>query len=142
MAADEGLVEGEAFATLRQRRLLEADVKILADVLVKHASPLGDPDIKLAAQETINRGLADGLIVSGPATGRPTDVQDLVLVRQAVPEGLVLIGSGLEPDMAAPLMAVADGAIVGTWLKQDGLIANPIDPDRVRQMAAAIKEFA
>ena len=37
MAADEGMVEGEAYATLRRRRALAADVKILADVLVKHA---------------------------------------------------------------------------------------------------------
>ena len=142
MAADEGLVEGEAFATLRQRRLLDADVKILADVLVKHATPLGNADIKLAAQETVNRGLADGLIVSGTATGRPTDVQDVEMVRQALPEGLVLIGSGLEPGTASTLLAAADGAIVGTWLKRDGRIANAIDTDRVKQMSAAIKGSA
>ena len=45
MAADEGLVQGEAFQTLRQRRALGVDVKILADVMVKHAVPLGDLDL-------------------------------------------------------------------------------------------------
>jgi membrane complex biogenesis BtpA family protein len=39
VAADEGLVEGEAYRTLRQRQNLGVDVKILADVMVKHAPP-------------------------------------------------------------------------------------------------------
>ena len=52
MAADEGLVEGDAFATLRHRQALAADIKILADVLVKHAVPLGPVDLGLMARET------------------------------------------------------------------------------------------
>ena len=119
MAADEGLVEGEAFATLRQRLLLGAEVQILADVLVKHATPLGSTDLGLVARETVNRGLADGLIVSGPATGMATATEDVVRVREAVPEGLLLVGSGVDPDNSAKLLAHADGAIVGTWLKRD-----------------------
>ena len=41
MAADEGLVHGEAFETLRQRRALGVDVKILADVLGEARSASG-----------------------------------------------------------------------------------------------------
>ena len=58
MAADEGIVEGQAFDTLRTRRLLGSDVKILADILVKHAVPIGPSDLGLVAKETINRGRA------------------------------------------------------------------------------------
>ncbi|MCH8989513.1 MAG: BtpA/SgcQ family protein [Chloroflexi bacterium] len=65
MAAEEGLIEGEAFQTMRRRRALGADVKVLADVLVKHAVPLGPVDLGLMAKETVQRGLADGLIGSG-----------------------------------------------------------------------------
>ena len=142
MAADEGLVEGAAFATLRQRRLLGAEVQILADVMVKHAVPLGPSDLGLMARETINRGLADGLIVSGPATGTPAVAKDVATVRRALPDGLLLVGSGVNPDNAQELLARFDGAIVGTWLKPDGVIANPIDPERVKQMCAAIKNIA
>ena len=81
MAADEGLVTGEAFETLRRRRLLAADVAILADVPVKHAVPLGEPDLGLTARETAYRGLADGLIVTGPVTGQPAVAGDVATVR-------------------------------------------------------------
>ena len=55
MATDEGIVEGEAHETTRRRRSLNADVQILADVLVKHAAPMGQSDIGLVAQETSRR---------------------------------------------------------------------------------------
>ena len=142
MAADEGLVTGEASETLRQREALGVDVKILADVLVKHAVPLGPSDLGLMARETINRGLADGLIVSGPATGMPAVTEDVETVRRALPDGLLLVGSGVNPENAQALLARADGAIVGTWLKQNGVITSPIDPERVRRMYAAIKNVA
>ena len=138
MAADEGIVEGQAFDTLRKRRLLGSDVKILADILVKHAVPMGPSEIGLVANETVNRGLADGLIVSGAVTGMETDAADVKQVRQATPNDLLLIGSGANPSNVHKLLKYADGAIVGTWLKEEGIINRPIDPDRVKQMSLAI----
>ena len=139
MAADEGLVQGEAFETLRQRRALSVDVKILADVLVKHAVPLGPADLGLMAWETSYRGLADGLIVSGPVTGMPASADDVTEARRAVPEGFILVGSGVDESNAASLLAQADGAIIGTGLKRDRVITNPIDPERVKRMAGIIR---
>ena len=139
MAADEGIVEGQAFDTLRKRRLLGSDVKILADILVKHAVPMGPSDLGLVAKETLNRGLADGLIVSGPVTGIETDVADVEQVRHATPDDLLLIGSGANPDNVQQLLKYADGAIVGTWLKEQGIINQPIDPNRVKKMSLAIQ---
>ena len=138
MAAAEGIVEGQAFDTLRKRRLLGSDVKILADILVKHAVPMGPSEIGLVANETVNRGLADGLIVSGAVTGMETDAADVKQVRQATPNDLLLIGSGANPSNVHKLLKYADGAIVGTWLKEEGIINRPIDPDRVKQMSLAI----
>ena len=141
MAADEGLVEGEAYTTLRRRQSLGADVKILADVLVKHAVPLGPVDLGLMARETAYRGLADGLIVTGPVTGQPAVADDVAVVRRAVPDRLLLVGSGVNVDNARRLLAQADGAIIGTSLKRDGVVANPIDPDRVNRMAEVIRSM-
>ena len=104
MAADEGLVHGEAFETLRQRRALTAEVKILADVLVKHAVPLRSVDLGLTARETTYRGLADGLIISGPVTGQPAWADDVAAARTAVPEGFILVGSGVDEANAAKLL--------------------------------------
>ena len=142
MAADEGLVTGEAFETLRRRQALGADVKILADVLVKHAAPLGETDLGLMARETATRGLADGLIVSGPATGMPTAATDVSAVRRELPDGFILVGSGVTESNARDLLAIADGAIVGTSLKRDGVISNPLDPQKVQAMAAIFAELS
>ena len=141
MSADEGLVEGEAHATLRRRRELGVDVKILADVLVKHAVPLGPSDLGLTARETVFRGLADGLIISGPVTGQPAEASDVATVRQAVPDGFILVGSGVDEANAKKLLSLADGAIVGTSLKRDGLVTNLLDPERVKAMAEIIKNM-
>ena len=135
MATDEGIVEGEAHETTRRRRSLNSDVQILADVLVKHAAPMGQTDIGLVAQETSRRALADGLIVSGPATGQPTNSFDVSVVRRAVPDGFVLVGSGLNEKNVHRILEHADGAIVGTSIKREGVVTNPVDPDRVRRLA-------
>ena len=142
MAAAEGLVTGEAFETLRRRQALGVGVKILADVLVKHAAPLGQTDLGLMARETTQRGLADGLIVSGPATGLPTSATDVAAVRLEIPSGFILVGSGITETNARDLLAIADGAIVGTSLKRDGVITNPLDLQRVKAMAEIFAEFS
>ena len=136
MLTDQGLIEGEAAATLRYRRALDADpIAILADVQVKHAAPIAPVTLADAARDCVHRGLADGVIVTGQATGAPTDEQDIDIVRAAVPETPVYIGSGLTPDNAASLLARADGAIVGTWVKRDGDVRAPVDVARVRTLA-------
>ena len=106
---------------------------------MKHAVPLGPVDLGLLARETAYRGLADGLIISGPVTGQPASADDVVVARNAVPDGFILVGSGVDESNAAKLLGQSDGAIIGTSLKRDGIISNPIDPDRVSRMARIIQ---
>ena len=141
MVSDEGVIEGGAHDTTRYRRYLEADVKILADVLVKHATPLGDPDIALVAEDTVHRALADAVIVSGPVTGRAADVDEVARVKQAVPQTPVLVGSGITTANAPAFLQAADGAIIGTSLKIDGQVQNPVALSRVREMAQVFRRL-
>jgi membrane complex biogenesis BtpA family protein len=138
---DQGLIEGEAAATLRYRAALGVAVEIWADVLVKHAAPLAPLDPETATHDCLDRGLADAVIVSGVATGAPVDVDLLRTVRAAARDKAVVIGSGLAPQNAASLLAHADAAIVGTWLKRDGLVRNPVDPARVRTLVEACRGY-
>jgi uncharacterized protein len=142
MVTDQGLIEGEAHELHMYRRMLSAQgsVRILADVMVKHASPLGqNSDIAQAAKDTVLRGLADGVIVSGPATGSPPNWDDLSKVREALPTTPILIGSGTTVDNCAGLLAVANGLIVASSLKRQGLVENPIDVERVRALVKAVQ---
>ncbi|MGB3516977.1 MAG: BtpA/SgcQ family protein [Elainellaceae cyanobacterium] len=138
MATDQGLIEGQAHQLLRYRRELGSDVSIFADVLVKHARPLGSPNLTTAVQETIERGLADGVILSGWATGSPPTLEDLELASAAAGGTPVFIGSGATWDNIPKLIQAADGVIVSSSLKRRGRIEQPIDPIRVSQFAEAM----
>lgn len=139
MATDQGLIEGCAYDLLRYRRELGSNVQILADVLVKHARPLGSPNLTTAVQETIDRGLADGIILSGWATGSPPNLEDLELAKAAAKDVPVFIGSGASWENIGKLMQSADGVIVASSLKRKGDIHQPIDPIRVRHFIEALE---
>jgi membrane complex biogenesis BtpA family protein len=139
VVGDQGILQSDAYATLRYRRLLGADVKIFADVQGKHAVSLAPVELEQESRDAVGRGLADALVVSGHATGEATPMADVKRVRSAVPDVPLLVGSGVTPESVAELLRVADGAIVGTALKRDGRLGNPVDPERVRRLVAAAR---
>jgi membrane complex biogenesis BtpA family protein len=128
MVTDQGIIEGDAYATLRKRAALAPDVLIFADYLVKHATPLGE----VSAKDLRLRGLADALIVTGAETGAAADPARVAELRALV-DAPILIGSGLTAENAAQF-AAADGAIVGTSVKTEGAV----DANRV---AAVVRAF-
>ena len=138
MVTDQGIIEGGAAKTVRRRSGLGAKVKVLADVLVKHAVPLGEQDIRDAAKAAVHRGLADGLIVTGSFTGEEADLSDVKAVKEVVPGGTpVLVGSGVTEANIGTYLEWADGVIVGTSLKRDGVVSNPVDQGRVARLVSA-----
>src|SRR5882762_10091549 len=137
--ADQGIVQSDAYGTLRDRRLLGVDVAILADVGGKHAQPLVPVELEQTARDLVHRGLADALVVSGPGTGRATPVADVKRVRLAVPDVPLLVGSGVTPETVAELLSLADGVIVGTSMKVQGDVRRPVDPARVEKLVAAAR---
>ena len=139
VVADQGILQSCAHDSLRYRRLLGLDISILADVQAKHGMPLAPIPLEQEARDCVSRGLADGLVVSGAATGEPTPMNDLKRVRGAVPHVPLLVGSGATPETAAALLSIADGLIVGTAVKRDGILANPVDPGRVRRLVEAAR---
>ena len=129
---DQGIVQGIAHDLLRERRVLGADaIKILADVDVKHSAPLAPRPIEDEVADTIERGLADGVIVSGAGTGKPTDPRHVRAVKAAAGTVPVFIGSGVSAATVEQLEA-ADGFIVGTAFKRNGDVSEPVDVERVR----------
>ncbi|MHC4548369.1 MAG: BtpA/SgcQ family protein [Planctomycetota bacterium] len=139
VATDQGLIEGRAAETLRVRAALRSDVKIVADVHVKHGRPLFAESLVDAARDLVGRSGADALVVSGAATGAPTDLADLQAVRDALPDTFLLAGSGVRPETVAEVLAYADAVIVGTALKRGGETTAPVDPDRVRKLVQAAR---
>ncbi|MEM3833000.1 MAG: BtpA/SgcQ family protein [Thermoprotei archaeon] len=139
---DQGLIEGKASSVLRFRKALVADhIKIFADIRVKHAHPIVPISLEDEVKDNIERGLADALVVTGPRTGQPPSSDYVSNVKKVAGEVPVLVGSGLNLNNVKELLTIADGAIVGTFFKVDGIITNPIDIKRVRSLISIVKEL-
>ena len=138
MATDQGLIQGRARQTLLYRKQLGLPVSIAADVLVKHATPVGDVDPVQIAQDTFHRGGADVLIYTGSGTGKSVDASALGALRDACPEIPFWIGSGLRDSNVAELAPLCEGAIVGSFLHREGALDAPLDLDRVRLISDAL----
>ena len=135
--ADEGIIESCAGDLLRYRRAIGAErVKVFADIKKKHSAHAITADVSLA--ETAKAAeffLADGVIVTGAATGEPADVADVTAVVAAA-KSPVLVGSGVTPINLARY-APAHGFIVGSSVKAGGLWSNALDRFAVEAMAEA-----
>lgn len=141
--ADEGLMpRADAGPLLRFRKRIGADaIEVFADIKKKHSAHAMTADVDLA--ETAHAAEffgASGVIVTGAATGRPTEATDVAAVRRAV-KIPVLVGSGTTPRNLPDLAPHAHGFIVGSWLKRDGAWHNPPDPRRVAEMSEAFRKI-
>jgi membrane complex biogenesis BtpA family protein len=135
--ADEGLIQSSAGELLRYRRAIGADrIRVFADIKKKHSAHAITADVDLAETAKAAQFLqADGVIVSGIATGRPTDPSDVNAVAAAI-EIPTLVGSGVTPENI-PALTSADALIVGSYVKENGLWSNPLNPANVNAIVSA-----
>ncbi|GHV63825.1 sgc region protein SgcQ [Spirochaetia bacterium] len=80
-----------------------------------------------------------GVLVPGQRAGLAPDFKDVIAMKKRFPDKPVLIGSGITPDNAKEAMKIADGMVVGTFVKQDGILWNEVDPERAKRFIAAAK---
>ncbi len=131
--ANEGLLEGPAAAATRYRAWLGArQVRVFADVHVKHGAHAITADRSLVE---LTRDLeffdADAVIVTGQRTGDGVDLEELRTVRGATQLPL-LVGSGVAEHNVAAIMRIADGVIVASALKEEGVWWTPVSEAKVR----------
>lgn len=131
--ANEGILEGPAAAATRYRARLRAEgVRVFADVHVKHGAHAIVADRTL---EELTRDLeffdADAVIVTGQRTGDAADLSELRTVRGATQLPL-LVGSGVTPSNVGAILGVADGVIVASALKEEGVWWTPVSEAKVR----------
>jgi membrane complex biogenesis BtpA family protein len=137
---DQGIIEGDAAATLRTRRALGADrVAIWADVDVKHSAALAPRSLEQEAQDLVSRGMADALLVTGEGTGKAAPAAKLDMVRAAVPGVRLLVASGATADSLAALASRCDGVVVGSALRTGGVAGGPVDASAAGAFAKAFR---
>lgn len=141
MYTDQGPIVGRAAELQRSRMSLAPDVEVWADVMVKHASPPPGADIGQTALDTVERGLADAVIVSGAGTSSALDPEEAALVKDSVPAGTrIVAGSGVDSSNLDGMLGSIDTFIVGSSLKVGGDPDNRPDPVRVRAFVELARE--
>jgi membrane complex biogenesis BtpA family protein len=137
--ADEGLIQASAAKLLRYRKTIGATrVQVWTDVKKKHAAHAITADVSLGeTAETVEFMGADCVIVTGSATGKPPTVADVQEAKSHchLP---VFLGSGITEHNIAQFSDQADGFIIGSAFKIDGLWSNTVDPARVTSFMRAI----
>ena len=137
--ADEGLIEASAAKLLRYRRMIGAErVQVWADVKKKHSAHAITADVSLGeTAETVEFMGAACVIITGSATGQPPKVADVQEAKQHchLP---VFLGSGISESNIEQFYNEADGFIIGSSFKVNGLWSNTIDPLRVTSFVRTI----
>ncbi|HXE52761.1 MAG TPA: BtpA/SgcQ family protein [Tepidisphaeraceae bacterium] len=136
--ADQGIIQGIAHDLLRLRATLKCDVKIFADIGVKHSAPLAARSIEDEVSDTLHRGLADALIASGSGTGKPTDPSHVRQIKAAAGGARVFVGSGANADSVSQYLSDCDGFIIGSAFKRGGDVEQPVEVDRIRRILSRI----
>lgn len=140
-ASDMGLWNPQAGEALRYRRELGADdVKLLFNINAEFAAPLDTRSLSQIAKSVVFSSLADVVCVSGPMTGEEADLQHVQAVKDSIDPTPVFANTGVRLHNVPDVLAVADGAVVGTSLKREGVTWNPVDPERVKRFMETVRE--
>jgi membrane complex biogenesis BtpA family protein len=140
--SDMGIWEGRAAEALRYRkRLQRQDLFLLYNVSAEFASPLDGRSLPERAKSAVFSSLADAILVSGPMTGEGVSLDHLRAVKAALPQVPVLANTGVRHETVAEILEVADGVIVGTALKRDGVTWNEVDPERARSFMEIVRKW-
>ena len=137
--SDLGMIEPTIGEIAGYRTRIGADDVLLFDnIQPEFASAVGSRTIADRARGAAFLG-ADAILISGPAAGVSFAMSDLAAAKDAVPDTPVIANTGVRAERVAEIFAVADGAIVGTSLKVDGITWNEVDQARAERLMEAAR---
>lgn len=140
--SDMGLWSPEVGKVARYQRTIGGrHLQLFFNVQGEFASPLGRRSLVDVARSVAQSSLPGAILVSGAITGEPPRLADVQEVKASLPHLPVLVNTGVNHDNARAMLQVADGVIVGSSLKRDGVTWNELDPDRVRAMVAIVADI-
>ena len=139
-ASDFGLWNTDCGNVVRHQHAIGAqNVKLLFNIVPEAARYLADRDLAEIARSTVFNTRPDGLCVSGLTAGVGADRASLKTVKDAVPNTPVFANTGVRLDTVEEQLAIADGAVVGTTFKYDGVFENHVDEKRVKAFMDKVK---
>lgn len=141
-ASDFGIWDTNCGDVVRHQHAIGAeDVKLLFNIVPEAAKYIQRDDIQEIAKSTVFNCQPDALCVSGLTAGAQTDSQTLGKVKEVVPETIVFANTGVRLNNVEEQLSIADGAVVGTTFKKDGIFENEAQEDRVKEFMDVVKNF-
>ncbi len=140
--SDKGFADASAGRVVRYREQIGGSrLPIFADIRKKHAAHTLTGDLttgEIAAGMELH--LADAIVVTGSSTGVAPDIDTLKQVRDATTLPLV-VGSGVSAHNVGLFYDHADGFIVGSSLKENGVWHGPVSEKRVVELMSAVVQL-
>lgn len=141
-AGDMGLWSGNPGKALRFRRNIGAtDVRLLFNIVPEFSVSLGDRTLKTIASTTVFSSLADAICVSGQTAGTAVSPEWLKEAKDALPETPVFANTGVRVSNVRQMLERADGAVVGSTFKKDGITWNRVDERRVAEFMGVVRDI-
>jgi hypothetical protein len=141
-ASDFGLWNTNVGEVARHRvRFGGAGVKLFFNIVPESATYLADRDLASITRTTVFATLPDAICVSGATAGSPTDTEALRVVKSAAGEVPVFVNTGVRAENVAAHLEIADGAIVGTYFKAEGVFENRAQRSRVEELMRQARAF-
>ena len=86
-------------------------------------------------EEDLKLGMArcDAIVVTGAGTGISTDLEKIKTFRAILGDFPLIVGAGMTADTAREQLSFSDGAIVGSYFKEQGITEYPVDELRVKE---------
>lgn len=97
------------------------ELLLLTDIQVKYKTMLEPRPLAVSAELAIRHG-SNGLVITGQATGVETPIEKIREVRKEFPQFPIFVGAGVNEKNIQDQFSVANGAIVGTSIKTDGVV--------------------
>ena len=116
-------------------RRYHPEIAVLGGVHFKYYTPRTD-----LYQDLIEgKSFAEVVVVTGSGTAEETPLEKIKEFRRHLGSHSLYVGAGLTPENALAQLRIADGAIVGSYLKKDGKTSNPVDAGRVKELVRVVK---
>ena len=117
-------------------------LKLLFNINAEFAAPIGERSIAQKAKSAVFSSTADAICVSGPITGQDVDISNLEEAKQGLQGSVPLFANtGVKLSTLDSILKVADGCVVGTSLKYDGVTWNQVDGKRVKEFMNKVNEI-
>lgn len=114
------------------------NVKKIFNIVPEGAKYLSSRSIEEIAKSTNFNCKPDAIAVSGLTAGSATNTDTLSKVKEVVPDTVVLANTGCKDTTIEDILKIADGAVVGTFFKEDGKFENMVAQSRVERFMEVV----